>query len=176
MSVSNRGLGGRVALFDPGAVTGTQRELFDRIAATAVPWAQRSGFAATTAGERLIGPFNPSLLSPEIATQFLKLQATEEQYTSLDERVRQVVILTVGAVWQAPYSFTPTPRSLTIPASPSRSLWNWSQAVSPTPLPMQRKRPIGSPERCPPPITSTTISTTKPSRHSALQVFSRSRR
>jgi 4-carboxymuconolactone decarboxylase len=103
MSVSKRGLGGRVALFDPGAVTGTQRELFDRIAATAVPWAQRSGFAATTAGERLIGPFNPSLLSPEIATQFLKLQATEEQYTSLDERVRQVVILTVGAVWQAPY-------------------------------------------------------------------------
>jgi 4-carboxymuconolactone decarboxylase len=68
-----------------------------------VSWAQRSGFAATTDGERLIGPFNPSLLSPEMATQSLKLQATEEQYTSLDERARQIVILTVGAVWQAPY-------------------------------------------------------------------------
>ena len=103
MNVTNRPLGGRLALFDPNAVNGTQRELFDRITATALPWAQRSGFAATTARGRLIGPFNPSLLSPEIAGQFLKLQAAEEQYTSLDERIRQVVILTVGAVWQAPY-------------------------------------------------------------------------
>jgi 4-carboxymuconolactone decarboxylase len=84
-------------------VTTTRRELFDRITATAALWAQHSGFAATTAGGRLIGPFNPSMLSPAIATEFLKLQATEEQYTSLDERQRQVVILTVGAVWQAPY-------------------------------------------------------------------------
>ena len=51
----------------------------------------------------MIGPFNPSLLNPSIATAFLILQAAEEQHTSLDERVRQVVILTVGAVWQAPY-------------------------------------------------------------------------
>ena len=103
MSPTKPGLSGRLALFDPVVVTATQRDLFDRITATAVPWAQRSGFAATTADGRLIGPFNPTLLSPEIATEFLKLQAAEDQYTSLDERVRQVVILTVGAVWQAPY-------------------------------------------------------------------------
>ena len=103
MSAAEHALGGRLALFDPDAVTTTQRELFDRITATAAPWAQRSGFAATTARGRLIGPFSPSLLSPEIATEFFKLQAAEEQYTSLDERQRQVVILTVGAVWQAPY-------------------------------------------------------------------------
>lgn len=96
MSAAEHALGGRLALFDPDAVTTTQRELFDRITATAAPWAQHSGFAATTAGGRLIGPFNPSLLSPAIATEFLKLQAAEEQYTSLDERQRQVVILTVG--------------------------------------------------------------------------------
>jgi 4-carboxymuconolactone decarboxylase len=96
VSAAEHALGGRLALFDPDAVTTTQRELFDRITATAAPWAQHSGFAATTAGGRLIGPFNPSLLSPAIATEFLKLQAAEEQYTSLDERQRQVVILTVG--------------------------------------------------------------------------------
>jgi 4-carboxymuconolactone decarboxylase len=52
---------------------------------------------------RLIGPFNATLLNPSIAGEFLKLQAAEEKYTSLDERVRQVVILAVGAVWHAPY-------------------------------------------------------------------------
>jgi 4-carboxymuconolactone decarboxylase len=103
VSGTDHGLGGRLPLADPDALTGTQRVLFDRITTTAVPWAQRSGFAATTSDRHLIGPFNPSLLSPEIATQFLKLQVAEEQYTSLDERIRQVVILTVGAVWRAPY-------------------------------------------------------------------------
>jgi 4-carboxymuconolactone decarboxylase len=96
-------LGGRLTLADPDSLTGAQRELFDYIIAIALPWAQRSGFAATTASGRLIGPFNPSLLNPQIGTAFLKLQAAEEQNTSLDDRVRQVVILTIGAVWQAPY-------------------------------------------------------------------------
>jgi 4-carboxymuconolactone decarboxylase len=97
------GLGGRLTLADPDSLTGAQRRLFDHITANAVPWAQRTGFSAKSADGRLIGPFNPSLLNPQIGTAFLKLQATEEQHTSLDERVRQVVILTVGAVWQAPY-------------------------------------------------------------------------
>ena len=103
MSATDDGLGGRLTLADPDSLTGAQRELFDNITANAVPWAQRSGFAATTDGGRLIGPFNPILLNPQIGTAFLKLQAAEEENTSLDERVRQVVILTVGAAWQAPY-------------------------------------------------------------------------
>jgi 4-carboxymuconolactone decarboxylase len=103
VSAGEQRLGGRLPLAEPDALTATQRELFDRVTATGVPWAHRSGFAATTADGRLIGPFNPTLLSPEIATEFLKLQAAEERYTSLDERVRQVVILTVGAAWHAPY-------------------------------------------------------------------------
>jgi 4-carboxymuconolactone decarboxylase len=103
VSATEDGLGGRLKLADPDSLTGAQRELFDHVTVNAVPWAERSGFAATTAHGRLIGPFNPSLLNPQIGTAFLKLQAAEEQHTSLDERVRQVVILTVGAVWQAPY-------------------------------------------------------------------------
>ena len=70
---------------------------------TAVPWAERSGFQARTGDGRLMGPFNPALLNPGIGSSFLALQATEEKYTSLDQRTRQVIILTVGAVWQAAY-------------------------------------------------------------------------
>lgn len=103
MNAAQGGPGGRLALLDPQALSAAQRELLDHITATALPWAQRNGFAATNADGRLIGPFNPSLLSPQIAAAFLKLQTVEEQHTCLDERVRQVVILTVGAIWQAPY-------------------------------------------------------------------------
>jgi 4-carboxymuconolactone decarboxylase len=103
VSATDDGLGGRLTLADPDSLTGARRELFDHITANAVPWAQRNGFAANDSDGRLIGPFNPSLLNPQIGKAFLKLQAAEEQNTSLDERVRQLVILTVGAVWQAPY-------------------------------------------------------------------------
>ena len=39
----------------------------------------------------------------EICGSFLALQKLEEEQTSLSKRTRQVVILTVGAVWDAPY-------------------------------------------------------------------------
>jgi 4-carboxymuconolactone decarboxylase len=104
VSATEQRLGGRLALADPDALSASQRELFDHITSTWVPWAQRSGFAASTEVGCLIGPFNPTLLTPELASEFLTLQATEQQYTSLEERVRQVVILAVGAVWQAPYA------------------------------------------------------------------------
>lgn len=48
-------------------------------------------------------PFNPALLNPATGSSFLQLQFSEEAHTSLSQRTRQVVILTVGAVWQAPY-------------------------------------------------------------------------
>ena len=103
MTAASHELGGRLPLVDRATLTGTGRELFTHIQEHVVPWALRSGFAATTGDGRLIGPFNACLLNPSIAADFLKLQAAEEKYTSLDERVRQVVILTVGAVWHAPY-------------------------------------------------------------------------
>jgi 4-carboxymuconolactone decarboxylase len=96
-------LGGRLPLADPACLTSAQRELFDRMMATVVPWADNIGFRIMTADGRLIGPLNPGLLNPLIGAQFLQLQLTEQQHTSLNERVRQVVILTVGAVWRADY-------------------------------------------------------------------------
>jgi len=68
-----------------------------------VPWAGRHNFKAMTDGDSLIGPFNPVLYSPDGGTGFLDFEAAEERSSSLDNRVRQVVILSFGAVWQSAY-------------------------------------------------------------------------
>ena len=96
-------LGGRLSLLDPRRLDKPAKALYDRISETAVTWAEGAGFESKTADGRLIGPFNATLLSPEICGSFLALQKTEETHTTLSERVRQVVILSVGSVWQAPY-------------------------------------------------------------------------
>jgi alkylhydroperoxidase family enzyme len=51
----------------------------------------------------VIGPFNLALQSPEIGAAFAKLQSTEESSTTLNPRIRQIVILTVGAMWKCDY-------------------------------------------------------------------------
>ena len=96
-------LGGRLPLLDPAGLAGEQKALYARLAETIVRWADQSGFQSTTDDGRLIGPFNPVLLSPAITPAFLDLQAAEQANTSLDDRVRQVVILAVGAVWRSDY-------------------------------------------------------------------------
>jgi len=96
-------LGGRIPLLDPASLTGEQKAVYDRLTRTMVKWADTSGFQSTTEDGRLIGPFNPVLLSPGIAPAFLDLQDAEAANTSLSQRVRQVVILAVGAVWQSDY-------------------------------------------------------------------------
>jgi hypothetical protein len=50
------------------------------------------------------------LLNPTTASSFFDLQFAEESNTSLSERTMQVVILTVGAVWQGPYVCSSWPR------------------------------------------------------------------
>ena len=96
-------LGGRTALLAPESMTAAQRRLYEDINSDMVPWAERSGFQARLADGRLIGPFNTILLSPEMGGAFVRLQAVEATTTSLSQRVRQVVILTVGAVWKCDY-------------------------------------------------------------------------
>ena len=96
-------LGGRIALSEPTGLTASQQSLYKVISETAVPWADASGFVAKVDDGRLIGPFNIVLENPELGGAFLKFQNAEEKMTSLTERVRQVVILTVGSVWKAPY-------------------------------------------------------------------------
>ena len=96
-------LGGRLALLDPVKLSEAQRTLFDRIAATMVPWAEAAHFQSRTGDGRLIGPLNAVLFGPGMGFCFADVQAAEARYTPLSERVRQVVILAVGAVWKADY-------------------------------------------------------------------------
>ena len=103
MNGSNQSLGRRLPLLHPDALNPEQKAFYDRIVSQAVPWAESADFEAKQPDGTLLGPFNCILLSPKIAGSFLDLQAAEGQGTVLSNRVRQVVILTVGAVWKSDY-------------------------------------------------------------------------
>lgn len=103
MSDHDDGLGGRLPLADPANLVGAQRELFDKMTSAVVPWADDTGFHSTTDDGRFIGPFNPALLNPALTSASAELLLGEREHTSLSARVREVVILAVGAVWQSDY-------------------------------------------------------------------------
>jgi 4-carboxymuconolactone decarboxylase len=103
MSVDGSALGGRLPLYDIEALDPPQKELYDWLMDVAVPWAEAARFRACIEGGRLIGPFNPALLTPAISSAFMDLAVAEQEHSSLSKRSREVIILTVGAAWQAPY-------------------------------------------------------------------------
>jgi len=96
-------LGGRLPLLDPSEFSTAQREIYERGVSKLFLWAESVGFQSRTSDGRLIGPFNPALYSPGVSAGWLDFMEAEATSTSLDNRVRQVVILTVGAVWKSPY-------------------------------------------------------------------------
>lgn len=96
-------MGGRLPLLDPAAADAAQRRALDVLEGNFLPWAEKAGFRTRDGDGRLIGPFNSALYSPELSAAFLDYQASEQQHTTLDPRVREVVILTVGAVWKSAY-------------------------------------------------------------------------
>ena len=132
MPKTNENLGGRIPLSDPQSLTPPQQSLYDTINQKMVPWAEAAGFQAKLDDGKLIGPFNLVLQSPELGAAFLKLQGAEEEHTSLSKRVRQVVILTVGAVWQSDYeryAHTAVARKAGLPDSAIAALANGDVAT-----------------------------------------------
>jgi 4-carboxymuconolactone decarboxylase len=103
MSDNTSGLGGRLPLFQPSELSPAQKRNYATAAKTYVPWAQNAGFRAANEDGTLIGPFNPSLLSPQVSDAFYAMQDAEQKYTTLADDTRQVVILTVGSVWRSDY-------------------------------------------------------------------------
>jgi 4-carboxymuconolactone decarboxylase len=99
MTVETDALGGRLPLVDPADFTGAQRQLFDSVTATH----HDAGFRITTPDGRPIGPFNAFLLRPEVALKLWEFSSTAQGQTSLSDREREVVILAVGAVWDAQF-------------------------------------------------------------------------
>jgi 4-carboxymuconolactone decarboxylase len=103
MSDQTEILGGRLPLLDPSTLLTAQNEMYERLNRTWIPWADSVPFQSKLEDGRVIGPFNPILFNPAISSSFLDLQETEQNNTSLNQRVRQVVILAVGAVWKSNY-------------------------------------------------------------------------
>ncbi|MFD4786112.1 carboxymuconolactone decarboxylase family protein [Streptomyces sp. NPDC058459] len=97
------GLGGRLPLLSEEEMTAAQRSVFRALKEKEVVWAERSGFVAMDRQGHPVGPFNPVLYSPDLARSFLAFQGSEDGHTSLQDRVRQIVILTVGSTWRAAY-------------------------------------------------------------------------
>jgi 4-carboxymuconolactone decarboxylase len=103
VSAQNEMLGGRLPLLEPSELSIAQKETYERLNRTWIPVANKIPFQSKLEDGRLIGPFNPILFCPEISSRFLDLQETEQKNTSLSPRVREVVILAVGAVWKSNY-------------------------------------------------------------------------
>jgi 4-carboxymuconolactone decarboxylase len=96
-------LGGRLPLLDPKRLEGDQKKLYELLDSTLIAWADASGFKGKTEDGKLIGPFNPYLYSTGITPGFLQWMQADSKHTSLNKRVHEVVILSVGAVWKSPY-------------------------------------------------------------------------
>ena len=96
-------LGGRLALVDPKSLETEQRSLYDFIDQKFVPWSREANFAIKIDGGRYVGPFNTFLYTPKVSKAFLEFMEAETQFSTLNARVREVVILTCGAFWNAKY-------------------------------------------------------------------------
>ena len=103
MTDADAELGGRLPLLDPAAYTPAQERVAKLMDASTGKLGREVGFRCKAEDGRFIGPFNPTLRSPDMGLTFVQLQIDEGKYTDLSERVRQVVILSVGSVWRAPY-------------------------------------------------------------------------
>lgn len=103
MDQPDQHLGGRLPLADPATFSPGQRALFDTLNATWVRYANGLGVQATTPDGRLIGPFNAFLLHPEVTVKLSEFQSAEAANSTLPPRVREAIVIAVGAIWQADY-------------------------------------------------------------------------
>ena len=103
LSKETSSLGGRLPLLRPEDLSTDQESLYNLIMNQFVAGLNVRNLQSNTSDGRLIGPYNPLLYSPEMSSAFIAFQLAEAKSTSLEARVRQVVILAVGSVWKAPY-------------------------------------------------------------------------
>ena len=103
MPEDQSGLGGRLPLLKPAQIHGDQKSLYNLMQKQLIGWADANCFKGQTPEGELIGPFNPYLYSPDLTRGFLQWMQADSQHTSLNKRVHEIVILTVGAIWKSPF-------------------------------------------------------------------------
>jgi len=93
----------RLPPLTPTDLDESQRALYDSLVANEIPWAESAGVQARRSDGALLGPFNPLLFSPVLATAQLGVFRADKVGTSLSPRVHEIVVLTVGSEWGADY-------------------------------------------------------------------------
>jgi 4-carboxymuconolactone decarboxylase len=75
MSAQTEMLGGRLPLLDPQTLSLAQKQTYDRLNRTWIPWGESIHVQSKTADGRLIGPYNPILFSPVISSSKLRFHS-----------------------------------------------------------------------------------------------------
>ena len=99
-----RALSGRLPFYEDGQLNDEQAALARRLHELAVPFAERAGFAGTDDRGRLIGPWNVLIARPGLAAGFNEWVLSEQTNSTLDPRVREVVMLTVASARNSAYA------------------------------------------------------------------------
>jgi hypothetical protein len=55
---------GRIPVLRPDSMSDEQKQVYDRINRSTVPWATNAGFQVKADGGGLLGPYNAQLLNP----------------------------------------------------------------------------------------------------------------
>lgn len=95
-------LGGRLPLLAPDHLDHDQLEVYQASSRMVLPEAQAGRFTARLDDGRFIGPFNALLRVPGIAAG-MGQWTTQIAQSGMADDVREVVVLTIGATWGAPY-------------------------------------------------------------------------
>ncbi len=90
----------RLSMVGPSELSDDQQELWDGLTA-----GRGSGLDITDEDGHLVGPFNAWLHVPKIGRRLTSLGAHLRFKTSIDRRLGEVAICTVGAHWHAEFEF-----------------------------------------------------------------------
>ena len=99
-----RALSGRLPFYEDGQLDDDQAALARKLHELAVPFPERTGFAGTDDRGRLIGPWNVLIARPDLAAGFNEWVLCEQTHSSLEARVREVVMLTVACARHSAYA------------------------------------------------------------------------
>jgi 4-carboxymuconolactone decarboxylase len=96
--------GARIPKLAPSALDTEQRSLYDAIAGGRRAQGPQL-FRLTDEAGRLEGPFNAFLLQPRLGAALQALGASVRYDTGLDDRCREIAILTVAAHWRSDFEW-----------------------------------------------------------------------
>jgi 4-carboxymuconolactone decarboxylase len=96
--------GARIPKLAPSALDAEQRSLYDAIAGGRRAQGPQL-FRLTDEAGRLEGPFNAFLLQPRLGAALQALGSTVRYDTGLDDRCREIAILTVAAHWRSDFEW-----------------------------------------------------------------------